>query len=212
MKAETPDHRFSIDAAAFHIDWKDIQLASNFGGYGLNANGGRAKSDGFEFTATARPVRGLNLSLNGAYTNARLTQDTPPEVGGKKGDRLPFSPKLSVGLNGDYSWLLATGIEAHVGASLRHLTRQKGSFDPDYITAFGRRADIRAYSVVDLDAGLDFGHFSLDAYVKNLNNSHGVTDTNPYLVLHAFPINPNGALGTGIIRPRTIGLSLTASY
>ena len=59
---------------------------------------------------------------------------------------------------------------------------------------------------------LDFGRFSLDAYVKNLNDSHGVTDTNAYLVLHAFPTNPNGALGTGIIRPRTVGLSLTASY
>jgi hypothetical protein len=29
---------------------------------------------------------------------------------------------------------------------------------------------------------------------------------------NGFDVYPNGALGTGIIRPRTIGLSLTAEY
>ena len=111
IKAQTADHRFSIDAAAFHIDWKDIQLAtivivqadpnSPPVAYGVNINGSGAKSDGVELTATARPAPGLDLSINGAYTNARLTEGTPTDVGGFKGDQLPFSPKLSVSLNGD---------------------------------------------------------------------------------------------------------------
>src|SRR3546814_13060078 len=72
--AETADRSFAIDAAAFHIDWTDIQLFTVINGFGLNANGGKAKSDGFEFTATLRPARGFVFSLNGAYTNARLKE------------------------------------------------------------------------------------------------------------------------------------------
>ena len=75
---------------------------------------------------------------------------------------------------------------------------------------FGRQRQIRSYQIIDLSAGLDFGKFSLDAYVKNLGNSAGRTSTTGTTVFGAFPIYPNGAIGTGVIRPRTIGLSLTA--
>ncbi len=209
VKAESADRRFSIDAALFHIDWKDIQLLAVVNGFGVNTNGGSAKSDGLELTATARPLRGLELSLNGAYTNARLTADAPAIVGGLKGDMLPFSPKISFGLNGDYRWSLGEKVGAHVGGSLRHLSHQSAAFDPTFRTTYGRQRRIPAYDVVDVNAGIDFGRFALDAYVKNLGNSHGITSTTGTTVFGAFPIYPNGAIGTGVIRSRTIGLSLT---
>ncbi|MES2136929.1 MAG: TonB-dependent receptor [Pseudomonadota bacterium] len=212
IKAVSADRRFSIDAAAFHIDWRDIQLLAVVNGFGVNTNGGSAKSDGMEFTATARPARGLDLSVNGAYTNARLTADAPAIVGGLKGDQLPFTPKLSVGLNGDYRWNVSGGVTAHVGASLRHLSRQSAAFDPTFRAAYGRQRRIPAYSVVDLLGGVDFGRFSLDAYIKNVGNSHGITSTSATTVFGPFPIYPNGAIGTGIIRPRTVGLMLTAGF
>ena len=213
IKAQTRDNRFSIDAAVFHIDWKDIQLLATVSGFNINANGGGAKVDGGEITGTARLIRGLNLSANAAYTNARLTKDT--EIGGLKGDRLPFSPKFSASLNGDYNWSLTSNIEARVGASLRHLSSQSGAYDSDFRAAYGRQRRIRAYQVIDLSAGLDFGRFSVDAYVKNLANSAGRTSTTGTTVFGrtpstGFPIYPNGAIGTGVIRPRTIGISLTA--
>jgi outer membrane receptor protein involved in Fe transport len=212
VKAETADRRFSIDAAAFHIKWKKIQLFATVEGFGVNVNGSSAKSDGVEFTATARPVPGLDLSANGAYTNARLTGDTPDVVGGRKGDHLPFTPKLSLGLNADYQWRLGAGAHAHVGGSLRHLSGQTANFDADFLAAFGRQRHVRAYNVVDLSAGVDFGRFNLEAYVKNLGNSHGVTSTTATTVFGAFPIYPGGAIGTGIIRPRTVGLTLGFDY
>ena len=212
VKAETRDHRFSIDAAAFHINWKDIQLFAVVSGFGINANGSSAKSDGFEFTATARPVPGLDLSANGAYTNARLTGDTDPLVGGRDGDRLPFTPKFSGALNADYSWRLGTNMTAHFGGSLRHLSSQHANFDPDFVATFGRQRHIRAYDVIDLNAGVDFGRFDVQAYVKNLNNSHGVTSTTGTTVFGPFPLFPDGAIGTGIIRPRTFGVTLGFDY
>jgi iron complex outermembrane receptor protein len=212
VKAQSDDHRFSIDAAAFHITWKDIQLftvvrANNIP-FGVNINGSGAKSDGFELTATARPTPGLDLSVNGAYTDARLTDNTPPEVGGFKGDELPFTPKLSVAANADYHWLLSTGVRAHVGGSVRHLSEQTGPYDLAFVTAHGRQRHIPAYSVIDFNAGVDFGRFNLEAYVKNVGDSRGITS----VVGTTTPIFPGGAIGTGIIRPRTIGLSLGVNY
>jgi outer membrane receptor protein involved in Fe transport len=216
-KAQTRDHNYSIDAAAFHIDWKNIQLFTNVSGFGVNTNGSSAKSDGVELTASARPTPGLTLSLNGAYTNARLTGETPPEVGGREGDQLPFTPKLSVGLNGDYSWRLASRTRAHIGASLRHLSGQTAEYDSDFVAAFGRQRHVRPYDVVDAYAGLSFGRVNVEAYVKNLGNSHGVTSTTALTVFGGspdtgFPLRPGGAIGTGIIRPRTVGLTLGFDY
>jgi iron complex outermembrane receptor protein len=104
FKGESADRRLTLDVAAYHIDWKGIQLLTVVNNFGINANGANAKSDGVEFNATARLEGGLTLSANGAYTDARLAGDTSALVGGKKGDQLPFTPKLSLGFNGDYSW------------------------------------------------------------------------------------------------------------
>jgi iron complex outermembrane receptor protein len=218
VKAQSADHRFSIDAAAFHIIWKDIQLFTTVEvidpvtgqpiTFGVNINGSGAKSDGVELTATARPLPGLDLSLNGAYTHARLTADTPPEVGGFKGDELPFTPKLSVAANADYHWQLGAGTRAHVGASFRHLSGQTGNYDFDFVATHGHQRHIRPYGVFDLNAGLNFGRFDVEAYVKNLGNTHGVTS----IVGTTTPIFPGGAIGTGIIRTRTIGLTVAAKF
>lgn len=206
VKAQTPDRRLSIDIAAFHIDWKDIQLFALVEDFGVNANGGKASSDGLEFTTTFRPLRGLNLSLNGAYTNARLRDDTGPIVGGADGDRLPFVPEVVLGINGDYEWTLASGVEAYVGGSLRTVSKQSGSYDFDYRTANGRQRQLRAYDVVDLRAGVVFGEFSLEAFARNLTDSAGRTSTSGLLNI------PNGAIATGIIRPRTFGVTLGAGF
>lgn len=213
IKAQSSDGRFSIDAALFHINWKDIQLIATISDFNINTNGSGAKSDGAEITATARPIRGLSLSANAAYTNARLSEDLPPiqgVVSGFDGDQLPFTPKFSAGLNGDYGWSLTDTIEATVGASFRHVSSQTAGYDADFVAANGEQRKIDAYQVVDFRAGLDFGKVSVDAYVNNLFDSAGRTSTTGTTVFGILPVYPNGAMGTGVIRPRSIGLSLTA--
>ena len=211
-KLETPNHLFSIDAAAFHINWKDIQLIANVNGFGVNVNGSTARSNGLEFTAAAHPARGLEFSLNGAYNNAQLTGDTPAVVGGHAGDNLPFTPKFSLGLNGSYQWQLNEGLGARVGGSWRHVGSQTADYDATFFAAHKHQRTVAPYDVLDLNGGLTFGRFDLDLYVKNLANNHGVTATTGTVVFGAFPLYPGGAIGTGIIRPRTVGLTLGAHY
>ena len=212
FKGETADRRFSVDAAIYHIDWSNIQLLTSINNFGLNINGGDAKVDGAEFTATFKPVKGLNLSVNGAYTNAKLKDDLPPiagQVPAFDGDRLPWTPKFSFAANADYNWPLSGTTEAYVGASFRHLSEQIADYDPDFFDANGHHRKVDGYQVVDLRAGVDFGRFSIEAYSKNLFDSHGRTSTTG-TDANGLPLYPNGAIGTGVIRPRVIGLSLTA--
>ena len=68
------------------------------------------------------------------------------------------------------------------------------------------RADRHSHAA----AGVDFGQFDLELYVKNLNDSSGRTSTTGTDVFGGFPLYPAGAIGTGVIRPRTVGLSLRA--
>ncbi|MBT0669275.1 TonB-dependent receptor [Novosphingobium profundi] len=205
VKAETADRTFAIDVAAFHIDWKDIQLLAVVNDYGVNTNGGTAKSDGVEFSASLRPERGLTFALNGAYTHARLTADTDPLlVGGSKGDALPFVPKWSVSVNGDYEWSLGGGASAYVGGSIRMISRQSGNYDPSYLATYARQMTLPGYEVVDVRAGIDFERVSLGLYAKNLGNSQGVVSAD---YSGAYP---EGAAGIGVIRPRSFGVTLDA--
>ena len=206
MKAETDDRSFAIDLAAFHIDWSDIQLFAQIDDFGVNANGGKAKSDGVEFTATLRPTRGYTVSINGAYTDARLRDDTDPLVGGRDGDQLPFTPRYAVSVNEDYQWRLGGEAMAYVGGSLRFVGEQSGPYSPAALALIGRQYRLPSYTVADLRAGVELGRFSIEAYAKNLTNAVGKTSVSGEGNL------PFGAVATGVIRPRVIGITLGAGF
>jgi outer membrane receptor protein involved in Fe transport len=206
FKVESDDRRYSLDIAAFHIDWTDIQLFAQVNNFGVNVNGGDATSDGLELTAMARLANGLSVSLNGAYTDAQLEDDTPALSGGLKGDDLPFSPELSLGLSSEYEWSVGAKSTAYVGGSLRYLSDQTGTYDLDFRTVIGRQREISSYEVIDLQAGIDFGRYSLELYAKNLTDSDGKTSVGTLGTV------PNGAIATGVIRPRTFGMTFGMGF
>jgi iron complex outermembrane receptor protein len=204
LKADWFNRALSLDIAAFYLDWKDIQLFAVVNDTGVNANGGTAVSKGVELTATARPVKGLSFALNGAYTDAYLTQDTDPVVGGLDGDPLPYVPKWSWSLSGDYEWTVMTDATAYVGSTVSYTgnrTPDFGTRDPD-----GDLRKVPKYTTIALRAGIDAGHWSVEAYVQNLTNKRGITS------IAGEGFYPNGAIAAGVIRPRTIGLTVGAKF
>jgi outer membrane receptor protein involved in Fe transport len=210
FKGETRDRTFGIEAAIYHIDWSNIQLLAVVNNYGVNVNGASADIDGAEATVTIRPIPGFTTTLNGAYTRAVLAGDTDPQLlGAVKGDRLPFTAKFAVSINSDYEWAVSDGVKASIGGTIRSLSGQSGNYDAAYRSVYGHFADIPAYELVDLRAGVDFGRFAVQAYVRNVFNTYGITGVSPQ-TSSGFSNFPGNAIGTGIVRPRTIGLSLTA--
>jgi iron complex outermembrane recepter protein len=200
---------FTLDVAAFFLDWEDIQLFQVVNNFGVNANGGTAESKGIEFTATANVTEGLSLTLTGTYTDAELTEDTDPDlVGGFDGDRLPFVPELTLALGGDYEWSAFGDATAYVGGLVAYTSDRLADFgnrvDPLDPTSARREAD--AYTTLDLRTGILWDKWSIELYGKNVTDEEGITDIN------APGIYPNGAAAVSIIRPRTIGLALGVRF
>jgi outer membrane receptor protein involved in Fe transport len=203
---------FSLDVAAFFLDWKDIQLLQVVNGFGVNANGGTAESKGIEFTATANVTDGFSLTLSAAYTDADLTEDTDPDgpgpvpdlVGGFDGDSLPFVPEWTVALGGDYEWNVSGDSTAYIGGQIAYVGDRLADFgnriDPLDPASARREAD--AYTTVDLRTGVLWDNWTLELYGKNVTDEQGITDIN------APGIYPNGAAAVALIRPRTFGLAV----
>ena len=206
LKVESADRAYMLDIALFHIDWEDIQLFARVNNFGVNVNGGKAASYGFEFTGSAYLADGFNVSLNGALTDTHLKDDTPALSGGKAGDPLPFTPEWSGSLNANYEWSVGAQAMAYIGGSLRHLSDQTASYDLAFRTAHGRQRTVESYDVVDLQTGVDFGRWTLELYGKNLTDEDGKTSTG------AVGSIPQGALPTGVIRPRTYGLTIGFNF
>jgi outer membrane receptor protein involved in Fe transport len=200
FRTGTADGRYSFDAAIYHLDWQDVQLFAVVNGVGINANGGTAVSDGVEFTAAARVVEGLKLALTGAYTDAELTQDTDPLIGGLDGNPLPFVPDWTLGLSADYEWAVMGDATAYVGGQLAYTGDRYADFGNREPDGSIRKAD--AYTTVDLRAGLLRDRWSVELYGKNVTNERGIND------IIAPGVFPNGAAGIGSTRPRTIGLTV----
>jgi outer membrane receptor protein involved in Fe transport len=206
FKGENDARNFAWDLAAFHIDWDDIQLLARVNGVGINTNAGGAQSDGLEATLMFRPVDNLKLSLTGAYTDATLTEDTDELlVGGREGDRLPYTPKTSYTANADYEWPLADNRSAYLGVSFSHLDDVPAAFDPAFVAENDRQRFLPAYDMLDVRAGWDFGTVSLELFGRNLTDDDGKTSD-------ATGNTPNGAIATGVIRPRSYGVTVTAEF
>jgi iron complex outermembrane receptor protein len=200
---------FSLDVAAFFLDWEDIQLFQIVNDFGVNANGGTAESQGIEFTATARTEGGLSFSLTGSYTDAELTEDTDPVlVGGFDGDPLPFVPEWALGLSGDYEWSVSGDSTAYVGALVSYTGERTASFQDrvDLADPTSPLRELDSYTTVDLRGGLLRDNWSLELYVKNLGDEDGIT------AFESPGTLPNGAAGIAVIRPRTVGMSLGVRF
>jgi outer membrane receptor protein involved in Fe transport len=199
-----PADKFSLDLSAFYLDWEDVQLLLVVNDFGINGNGGTAESKGLEFGASLYPTSGLTLSANGAYTKTKLTQDTDPIVGGEDGDPLPYVPEWSFGLNADYEWTLTGNTRAYVGGSLGYTGDRTAEFGNR--TSDGRIRQLDGYATLNLRAGAYLGRWSVEVYGKNLTNERGVT------VIDEPGALPNGAIGLGLVRPRTVGVSVATRF
>jgi len=191
----------TYELTAFYINWDHIQLLANVNGFGVNTNGGSADSKGLEGAVTWAVTHELNLSATGAYTEAHLTSGTGSLLGGQDGDRLPYSSPVTGSLNADYHRPLAGDMDLFLGASVGFIGRRRSDFNPTI-----GQTSVPAYTTVDLRGGVTIREYRIEAFVKNLTDERGI------LSLTGFGSTPNGALQAGLVRPRTVGVALSASF
>src|SRR6266550_3846473 len=105
LKSEFFDHRLLFDIAGYHISWEDIQVSKVVNNIGALVNAGKAETNGVELTTGFEPIKNLRFGINGAYTDATLSNNAP-SLGGRAGDRLPNVPVYSASATIDYYFTL----------------------------------------------------------------------------------------------------------
>nr|WP_315974674.1 TonB-dependent receptor [Pseudomonas sp. 5P_3.1_Bac2] len=173
------------------------------------ANAGSVRSRGVEFEASARPIRGLTLNVNGSYNDVTYLSFKDAPCPGEStatscdltGQRVVGASKWIGNFNGEYSWNLSNGLQPYVTGSYSYRSAAEGTLDNSNLSK------IDGYGLVNLSAGVrsDLGGGQVDAsvWVRNLNN------TDYYLAAFA---TMNGAYTASVGQPRTAGVSLRYDF
>jgi len=202
-KALFDDNRLMIDAAVFDVEWDKIQVSANANGLAYLANGGTARSSGIEFSTLYTPVAGLRLGLNGAYTDAKLTEAVP-SLGGLDGDRLPSVPKWAMSATADWSFPAWADWTARVGGGVRFVGDTFSGVEHGPSTY-----PQDSYTLLDLNADVSNDRWTVRLFIKNL------TDKRVYTNLSALPNAATGEIMkiNGVpLQPRTIGIGFDAKF
>ncbi|MCW3836946.1 TonB-dependent receptor [Sphingomonas canadensis] len=205
FKSELFDRRLTFNLAAYHMDWKDIQLPANAAVFTGTFNGGNATSDGVELELVARPATGLTLNLSGNYTDAKLSDTviitTPggPVVAALKGNELPLVPKWKAGLGGEYS--------LPIGGEWNAAFRANWSFvGKRYNFADNNPAErLDSYEVLDLQLAFEGPKYDIVLFADN------VTDEFAAYATLSDPSLPGMGIYTAN-RPATYGVTVRAKF
>lgn len=198
----------TANLAAYYISWRDIQVQANrlSDQVQFATNIGGAESYGFEFELVARPLRGLSLSFNGSFNEAKVTDLTASEAaisGAVLGTRLA-SPHFQGSGTVRYDFAVSARANAFASVNVSHA----GSFPNQFPRVPGRPNLVsptygftEAWTNVNLYAGVDIGALNVTAYMENVFDDSSVTYIHPEAFL-------DGRFAR--LRPRTVGVR--ASY
>jgi iron complex outermembrane recepter protein len=200
-KADLFGDQLSVQAALYHLDWRDIQLFHPTASGNEVVNGGRAKVDGAELSLSLRPTSNFTLDSSFSYIDGKLTEDVP-DLQARSGDRLPISAKFSASVRARYEFNVA-GMPSYVAATYRYLGARNtgfvGSVNPaNYV--------LPAYSLIGIQAGVDVRVASISLYVRNLANTHGQRSAVTGYVPFGQPVQ------VSLEQPRTIGFTVAVPF
>jgi iron complex outermembrane recepter protein len=167
------DHRLTLNADVFYIDWKNIQQwLLLICGFQYRVNAAAADSKGAEFELNARPIDPLELSLGVGYQDAKITEasTTSPQRPGDPVFQVPdwtgnasaswTQPVFSAG------WTLVGSVDySYVGRSFsaNNLTPVSGVFST---------RERPAYELLNARIALQHAWWEAALFGKNIANEH----------------------------------------
>lgn len=205
-KARLAGGLVTINAAAYLIDWSNIQAQANRVSDSVQfaTNIGAARSKGFEVEMGVIPARDVFLGLNVAYNDSKITRLSPTEAaisGAVLGHRLS-APRLQGSAYLSYGFDLGDSAKANFAINAQYVGSYNSSFPntpglPNVrLVTFGKTDE---FVNVNLNLGVKKGALSANLYVENVFDDHSITYIHP----EAFLVSRFGTL-----RPRTVGIRL----
>ncbi|MCO8031280.1 TonB-dependent receptor [Brevundimonas diminuta] len=199
------DRRLNVTAAAFYIDWTDIQLNVSRGdGFNGFMNAGDATTSGFEVEASGRISEHFRLGGQVTFTDAQLENLAPGVMGvAAEGDRLPDVARWNAAANAEWGTAVFDNGYVYVRGDFQYVG--------DRVSSLGVASlPLEAYTLVNLRVGLEMGGFEGAIFVTNLTDERaelsrsqvaGVRDGSP-IVFDRYTVNV----------PRTAGVSLSRRF
>jgi len=203
-KGDVANGVFAYDTAVYHINWKDLQVFRSFMGVNVGGNADSHVSiNGVEATLTLRPWRALSLVTAASYSSSKVDHDDA-SIGARGGEQLPGIPKWTLSFMGNYEYPLTERVKGFVAGGVNYKGDTKTSFFGNGATLVPSSPNytIAHYATTDLRLGVNTEHFQVSLYATNLFNKYGFQSA----TTASF-----GGTAT-ILRPRTVGAVLTATF
>jgi outer membrane receptor protein involved in Fe transport len=197
LRSSWLDGALTVNANAYYIDWKDQQVAVNFG---LNlydyhtVNAGKSHLYGFELEATHRLSSALQVYASAGYSRTKFDEfvsQTNGTASDLSGTEFAYAPRWTLAVGGDYRW--SSGFVANLNANYRsEVFTETGIYQP------GSR--VAARTLVNGRFGYETERWGAYVYGKNLLDEQ-------YLSYDRSSTN-QAVLGD----PRVVGLMLQARW
>ncbi|MDB5366232.1 MAG: ligand-gated channel protein [Rhodospirillales bacterium] len=207
LKTSWFDGRAIVNVDAYQIDWNNMQVTgiTANGAYRFISNAGAARVRGIEFESSYSPIAGLDLQANATFSKAELSEDqiNPQIVGaGRKGDRIPYVPKVTLSGAVQYVWPVWSDVNGFVRADVSYVGSSWSEFRPN--NPFQQHID--SYSLTNLRIGIEHGaDWGAYLFVNNLFDSTAIVYATASAV-SGGQVNAVSAL------PRTIGINLRKRF
>lgn len=215
LKSTLLDGKLRFNVAAYLQEWRTFQFAF-LGQFSFTQiqNGPNARIKGIEFDANLVPFEGLNLSVSGAYTDAKTSTNlcfasstaancgSAANIQTPTGTRLPITPQFKGNATARYTFGIGGDAKAFVQGIVAHASSASSDIRPAFAAVYGRLSD---YTTADFSAGIDFGRFTGELFLANAFDERAeVSRGTACSVCDRVYVN--------IVTPQTLGLRLGAKF
>ena len=206
IKSAWFDHRLTLDAAAFYVDWKNIQQLILLGcGFQYRANAGAATSKGGEIELNARPIQPLQITAGIGYQNAKISESSPDSPQ-QPGDPVFEVPDVTA--NASVTWTQPVWGSDRIVPSIdyAYVGRSFSANNLSGVNGFSTR-ERPGYDVLNARVALEHGDWELAMVCKNLTNQHAnLADS------RSIGAETAGRPRLVTNQPQTIGLEFRAHF
>ena len=159
-------------------------------------NTGELTSKGVELELAAAVARGLNVSLSGSFTDAKLTK-AGLAFDAKEGDRAPNVPRWNWSLSADYRRPIAKG-DIFISGAVTYTGKSYSDFE-----SVSSARIVPDSTSLDMFLGYETEAWTISLFGKNLTDE---------LIVTAVDTDRRTPLTYSVARPRTLGINLKRRF
>ncbi|HKT73623.1 MAG TPA: TonB-dependent receptor [Steroidobacteraceae bacterium] len=202
------ERKLDVSAAVFYDDYLNKQLLGNeifppFGALPTLQNIPKSTAKGAELEASARPLRGLTLTIGVTYVDTSISRsfissDPYGTVVDLKGESFPNAPRWQGDASAFYELPVSSELNAFFGGDVSTRSASQADFgnNPDF--------EIRPYTLVGLRAGIGASNdrWRVELWGKNVTDRFYVTNL----------FKPGDSLARFAGMPATYGVTLRTRF